>query len=82
MLDHLLQAMNPGAVLFGSTILSEGVRHNWLAHRLTATYNRRGIFNNRHDRLDDLREVLATRFDDMALEAVGCVALFRARRRN
>ncbi len=78
-LDHLKALMNPNAVLFGSTLLQGGVSRNWLARRLMAFYNRKGIFSNQHDDLDGLKQALTQRFHDVSIETVGCAALFSGR---
>ena len=78
-LDHLKALMNPNAVLFGSTLLQGGVSRNWLARPLMAFYNRKGIFSNRHDDLDGLKQALKQRFHDVSVEIVGCAALFSGR---
>lgn len=74
--DQLKALMNPGGVLFGSTVLHGGVECNWAARRLMDAYNRRGIFANRDDHLQDLDTGLRRRFEDVSIEVVGCVALF------
>lgn len=76
--DHLLAVVNPGGVVFGSTILWHGVEHTFLAKRLTSLYNRRRIFTNFHDTLDALHEVLEERFREYEVRTIGSVALFRA----
>jgi hypothetical protein len=43
------------------------------------TYNAMGIFGNAEDSLDGLIHEIESRFDDVAIETHGCVALFRAR---
>lgn len=78
-LDHLKALMNPNAVLFGSTILQGGVSINRLAKRLMAIYNKKGIFSNQHDNLEDLKSALNQRFKDISVEVIGCVALFSGR---
>ncbi len=78
-LDHLKALMNPGAVLFGSTLLQGGVRRGGAAKRLMAFYNKKGIFSNREDDLDSLKRVLAQRFSEVSVEVVGCAALFSGR---
>ena len=78
-LDHLTASMNPSAVLFGSTLLHGGVSRNWFARRLMDFYNKKGIFSNRHDALDELRQALSQRFRDVSVEIVGCAALFSGR---
>ena len=78
-LDYLKALMNPNAVLFGSTILQGGVSINWLAKRLMAIYNKKGIFSNQHDNLEDLKSALNQRFKDISVEVIGCVALFSGR---
>ncbi|MGQ0635820.1 MAG: class I SAM-dependent methyltransferase [Planctomycetaceae bacterium] len=77
--DHLQAVMNPGAVLFGTTLLGQGVRANWLARRLMRLYNDRRAFCNLSDSRDELERQLQKRFSDCAVEVVGCAALFTAR---
>ncbi len=76
-LANLKQHMNPNAVLFGSTILHDGVRRNWMARRLMKFYNDRRIFTNTYDNLDDLESVLHSQFDTVSVRTIGCVALFQ-----
>ena len=78
-LDHLKELMNRNAVLFGSTLLHEGVPRNWFAQCLMDIYNRKGIFSNRNDTFDGLERALRGRFRDVTVEAVGCAALFSGR---
>lgn len=77
--DHLRALMNPGAVLFGATLLSDGVPLGAFARRLMAFYNRKGIFSNRADSLHGLEHALALRFSDVCIHLAGCAALFSAR---
>ena len=79
MLDHLKAVMNPHAVLFGSTLLQGGVSRSWPARRLMAFYNGKGIFSNRADDLEGLKEALGQRFRDVSVEVAGCAALFSGR---
>ncbi|MDE0633026.1 MAG: class I SAM-dependent methyltransferase [Caldilineaceae bacterium] len=79
MLDHLKALMNPGAVLFGSTLLQGGVSRSWAARRLMAFYNGKGIFSNRDDDLEGLKQALGQRFRDVSVEVAGCAALFSGR---
>jgi hypothetical protein len=78
--DHLAPLMNPGAVLFGSTLVQGGVARGWAARRLMSIYNARGIFSNVDDDVDGLRRALAARFREVSVEVIGCAALFSARR--
>jgi hypothetical protein len=77
--DHLIALMNPGAILFGSTLLHGGVRRSWLARRLMDVYNRKGIFSNAGDHLDGLTQALEKRFEDVSVDVVGSAALFSGR---
>lgn len=77
--DHLKALMNPNAVLFGTTLLQGGVPRSWLAKRLMAVYNKKGIFSNVQDNLDSLNSALTQRFRDVSVEVVGCGALFSGR---
>lgn len=74
--DHLKKLMNPGAVIFGSTLLQGGVARSWLAKRLMDFYNGKGIFSNENDDLDGLKRALGQPFRSVSVEIVGCVAVF------
>lgn len=77
--DHLKTWMNPGAVFFGSTLLQGGVRRSWAAKRLMSFYNDKGVFTNTQDTLDGLERELRRRFSSVAIEVIGCAALFAGR---
>jgi SAM-dependent methyltransferase len=76
--DNALTALRPGGRLFGSTILSSGVRVTAPARRLMDLCNARGLFHNAEDDLAGLRWQLDTRFTDIRVTVRGCVALFEA----
>ena len=77
--DHLLTLMNPNGVLFGSTILHDGVRRNWFARQLMDVHNKKGIFSNQGDDLQGLVKALKKRYGDVVVKVEGCVALFACR---
>lgn len=78
--DHLAELLNPGGTIFGSTLLQGGVQRSWLARRLMAFYNHKGIFANQQDSLEGLRQALTARFTDVSIAVTGCAALFSARK--
>lgn len=80
--DHAAEYLNPGGILFGSTLLHDGVERSFLARRLMGFYNRKQIFSNTQDTLTGLREALSKRFDDFHVETYGCVATFYVRCRS
>ena len=77
--DQITPLVEPGGVIFGTTIVHDGVRHSRLARRLMRLYNHKGIFSNLEDDLGGLRDELGRRFDQYELEVVGAVGLFAAR---
>lgn len=77
--SNLKPYIAPGGVVFGSTILTGGVKQNALARRVSAAYNRRGIFTNEADSVDGLRGMLEQEFGSHELEVRGAVGLFAAR---
>lgn len=79
--DHILPHLNPGGVLFGSTLLSHGVKRSFLARKLMAIYNSKRIFSNEQDALTDLEQALHRRFNDVEINVIGSAALFRATKR-
>ncbi|HZF54519.1 MAG TPA: class I SAM-dependent methyltransferase [Polyangiaceae bacterium] len=68
-----------GGVVFGATILGRGVPRNALAEGLLRAYNKRGIFSNREDSEEGLREALEGHFDRVSITVRGMVAIFTAR---
>jgi SAM-dependent methyltransferase len=74
--DNLIPLVEPGGVIFGTTILSQGVRHTPLGRKLMRIYNHKGIFSNFEDDLEGVELVLASRFERFELDVVGSVALF------
>jgi ubiquinone/menaquinone biosynthesis C-methylase UbiE len=77
--SNVTRHLGPNGVVFGSTILGRGVRHNVLGRSLLAVYNKKGIFSNRHDDLEGLKRALAGVFSDVRVDLKGTVALFSAR---
>ncbi len=77
--DRLAARAEPGARLFGATLLQGDAPRSWGARRLMATYNRRGVFSNEADSFQDLEAALTERFTEVEIERVGCAALFSAR---
>ena len=78
-IDQLRPVMAKQGVLFGATILGKGIAPNAIARMLLGLYNKRGVFNNRGDDMQALRDGLAARFTEVYIEQQGCVAIFRAR---
>lgn len=74
--QHLKALVNPGGVLFGATLLHDGVQRNWLARRVMDRNNAHGIFSNTEDDLEGLRWVLSQHLTEPVVEVVGCVAVF------
>lgn len=70
--------LRPGGVLFGSTLLSEGVRRGFIAKRLMKLYNEKGFFCNADDTLESLQEALNNVFARVEIKTIGCAALFAA----
>lgn len=77
---HAVAQLKPGGVLFGATILGDGVAHNALGGLLMKAYNWRGIFSNREDSAEALLQVLRQELRDADVQVIGKVALFSGRR--
>jgi SAM-dependent methyltransferase len=76
--DHIKSLLNPGGVVFGSTILNIGVKQNWLTKKFMKNFNERRIFCNLEDDLSTLEEGLTERFSNSELKVIGTAVLFRA----
>ena len=77
--ENVRPYLRPGGVLFGSTILGQGVPHGRIGRRLLRVYNQKGIFSNADDDERGLQRGLASKLKDVEIEVVGAVALFAAR---
>ena len=77
--DHLRPMANPGATVFGATLLHDGVRRNWLARSVMTRNNAHAIFSNTTDSLNGLRAMLGTHLTEVTVEVVGCVGVFAGR---
>lgn len=76
---QLAPVLAPGGVVFGATILGDVAGHNGFGQRLMTLYNRKGIFGNAGDTLEDLERELHRHFAQVEMRQVGRVALFSAR---
>ena len=74
--DNLIPLVEPGGVVFGTTILGHGVEHSRLARKLMRAYNRKGIFSNLRDDRAALEQCLADRFQRFEIDVSGSVARF------
>lgn len=77
--DHAEAALVPGGTLFGSTILGRGVEHTRKSSLTMRWLNRKGVFCNSDDSLEDLDAALASRFPAYQIDVQGVVALFVAK---
>jgi SAM-dependent methyltransferase len=77
--EHAKAVLAPRGVVFGATVVNEGVRHTPLSRAAMAVLNRRGIFSNRNDTLADLDAILGAAFADYELRVSGTVGIFLAR---
>lgn len=78
-LEHASAALAPGGVLFGATILAEGVELTRLSRMGLAVANRQGTFSNLKDSFEDLDAGLGRVFDSHEIEVHGLIAFFSAR---
>jgi len=77
--DRLKPLLSPGASVFGATILQGSLPRSKAAQALMDLYNRKGIFSNARDTLEDLDAALRQRFRDVKVTVRGTVALFEAK---
>lgn len=77
--ENVKPLLSPAGIVFGSTILGQGLRPNLLARELMRLYNARRIFSNTNDKLSDLEAILKHSFREYWTTVIGCVAFFNAR---
>jgi SAM-dependent methyltransferase len=78
-LGNVAAVLEPGGVVFGSTILAPGPETPPRARRMMRLLNRRGILHNTEDTAADLDRALGAVLAEHTLEQVGEVALFTGR---
>jgi len=78
-IENILPSLNPNGVVFGSTILGKGVKTGFLAKQLMRAYNKKGIFGNDQDSLEELVLFLKYNFKKVDVEIKGSVAIFVAK---
>jgi SAM-dependent methyltransferase len=76
---NLKPLLNPGGVLFGSTVLRHGVPCGLPARLFMRLYNAGKVFCNLQDSLAGLTEALNNTFQHVQIEVIGCVAQFSVR---
>jgi len=77
--EHLKTLLNPGGVLFGTTLLYRGMKRNFLATYSFFWLNLLGIMTNKHDDVEGLKQILARHFTEYDVTIIGCGALFWGR---
>jgi hypothetical protein len=78
---HLATLLGSHGVLFGTTVLGQGVQKNLLARPAMSVLNAIGLFNNRRDNARDLERFLREHFQILEFEVVGVVAVFAVKRK-
>jgi SAM-dependent methyltransferase len=74
---NLRPYLREGGVLFGATVLGQGVDGTGALYRVVnRAYNRKAIFSNLRDSAADLDAILARSFERHSVEVVGSMALF------
>jgi SAM-dependent methyltransferase len=77
---NISDVLNPGGVLFGSTILYKGLERKRLLTGILDITNRRGIMTNLEDTVDDLKDGLNKYFSESSVRVIGYEVLFHARK--
>ena len=75
--NNLRNNMAPEGVVYGTTVLGKGIQHNLLGKALMAVLNAKGIFDNREDSEEELKERLKACFEKVETEVVGTVLMFK-----
>ena len=81
-IENISYLLTEKGVLYGTTILGQGVKHNFFGKKLMSIYNKKGIFCNYSDSVDSLEEMLSSLFHDISIHVQGTVALFTAKNKK
>jgi hypothetical protein len=78
--QNAAEVLNPGGVIFGSSILYQGVKNNPVINLILDLTNRTGIMTNLEDTAEDLKENLDRYFNGSTVYIIGREVLFHARK--
>ncbi len=78
--QYASEILNAGGVIFGSSILYQGVKRNHVINFMTLLINRAGIITNLEDTAEDLKESLDRYFTGSSVYIIGREVLFHARK--
>lgn len=67
-------------VVFGATILGQGVRHNLLGRTVMYVFNKRGVFDNRGDNEAAIVQALRENFEIVDTRIVGKILIFKGKK--
>lgn len=71
--------LNPGAVVFGATVLGKNINMNFLVNKYLGFCNKVGAFTNSEDDMAGLERILKNNFREVFLLRAGCAAIFVAK---
>lgn len=77
---NLKNHLTPDGVVFGATILGQGVRHNLLGRTVMYVFNKKGVFDNRGDSEAAIVDALREHFEIVDARIVGTILIFRGQK--
>ncbi|MFA9800172.1 SAM-dependent methyltransferase, partial [Klebsiella pneumoniae] len=77
-IKNVKAALTKDGILYGATILGDGVKHNSFSSKLMRIYNHKGIFSNMSDSEEGLKKILSEHFEYTEISVKGTVAMFLA----
>ena len=75
-IKNLKPFLREGGVLFGITVLGQGVDVGTLYRIANSIYNKKSIFSNLNDNIPDLEAILKNNFKEYSVQTVGSAAFF------
>lgn len=68
--------LNPGAVIFGATVLGDNAASTPFVKRYLKFCNKQGVFTNLSDTAQNLETMLKKHFNEVSVQQVGCAGIF------
>lgn len=81
-IENAVAMLKSSGVLFGATILSDQKFHTIVSQQLLNFYNKKKIFSNKQDNYQSLQNLLKNYLNDVELQVIGCVALFKGYKKS
>ena len=81
-IKNAVEMLKPNGTLFGATIIGDERYHHLISNHVQRFYQRKGIFSNQNDNIDQLEHILNIYLENVSIKRYGAVVLFSGQRKQ